>query len=120
MNIIINEKEVSKVELLALIKKNKLKAIKSLRKFAHIGLKDAVFIVENLKKDLNYFDTQPVKSQTSGYDETIESTDWVDSNHKKPIAGSHFLKPNRSNKLLIFGIIGFVFFLIYFFIKDLI
>jgi ribosomal protein L7/L12 len=52
MNIIINEKEVSKVELLALIKKNKLKAIKSLRKFANIGLKDAVFIVENLKRIL--------------------------------------------------------------------
>lgn len=125
MNIIINDKVVSKVELLQLIKKSKLKAIKSLRKFANIGLKDAVFIVESLDNDPNYFDDNPVKVTPSGYleNETIKedvkiSNSTNGSNFKSPRAGTHFLKPNRSNKLVVFGLIGFAVLLVIYFLKN--
>ena len=120
MNIIINDKAVSKIELLALIKKSKLKAIKSLRKFANIGLKDAAFIVENLENDPDYFDNNPLKVTPRGYDDdstgnekTIPSSDR--SNFKKPRAGTHFLKPNRSNKtsFILILFIAIILFLIW-------
>lgn len=123
MNIIINDKAVSKVELLQLIKKSKLKAIKSIRKFANIGLKDAAFIVQSLVKDPDCFDNNPIKIASRGYTDNSEENERTtanadSSNFKKPRAGTHFLKPNRSNKLVVFGLIGFVVLLVIYFLKD--
>jgi hypothetical protein len=126
MNIIINGKEVPKAELLLLIKKSKLRAVKRLKIFTHIGLKDAKDIIDNLVKNPNYYDGRVIEETIDGFKGDESSTTDLknaqnegNSTQKKPIAGSHFLKPNRSsNKLLIFGLIGFALLLIYFFLKD--
>lgn len=126
MNIIINDKEVPKAELLQLIKKSKIGAVRRVKKFTRIGLKDAKAIIDNLVKNPNYYDGVIVEKTTTGFKgvENImsnlkNSQNESDSSQKRPIAGSHFLKPNRSNKLLVFGLIGFMLLLIYyFFLKD--
>lgn len=125
MNIIINDKAVPKTELLQLIKKSKIRAIRRLRKYAQIGLKDAKDVVDNLAKNPNHYDnlafeTPKVdeKGLGSSIDDLKNSQKEEASSQRKPIAGSHFLKPNRSNKLLFLGLIGFALLLIYYFIKD--
>lgn len=125
MNIIINDKAVSKTELLQLIKKSKMGAVRSIKKFAHIGLNDAKVIIDNLVKNPDHYDNLIINKPTTGFkgvghiiSDLKNAQNERESNQRKPIAGSHFLKPNRSNKLLFFGLIGFAILLIYFFLKD--
>lgn len=125
MNIIINDKAVPKTELLQLIKKSKIRAIKRLKKYAQIGLKDAKDVVDNLAMNPNHYDNLAFEKSTVGekglgsiIEDLKNSQKEGDSNHRRPIAGSHFLKPKRSNKLLFFGLIGFALLIIYYFLKD--
>lgn len=125
MNIIINDKSVPKTELLKLIKKSKMGAVRSVKKFSHIGLRDAKAIIDNLIKNPNHYDNLVINKPTTGFKgvgniiaDLKNAENEQDLANRKPIAGNHFLKPNRSNKLLVFGFIGFAILLIYFFLKD--
>ncbi|MDB4293519.1 hypothetical protein N9954_08940 [Maribacter sp.] len=125
MNIIINDQAVSKSELLQLIKKSKIRAVRSIRKTAHIGLKDAKDIVDKLAKNPNYYDDEVITLPTRGsrgvgqIKADLEDAQYKeDLRQRKPIAGKHFLKAGRSNKLLFFGLVGLALFLIYYFMQD--
>lgn len=57
----INDNELNKKTILTFIKENKIiSAIKYVRDFANIGLKDAKDIVDNLAKDENFYDNKKI------------------------------------------------------------
>ncbi|MDX8553080.1 hypothetical protein MK851_05495 [Tenacibaculum sp. 1B UA] len=58
MHITINNTQFNKEDLIELISKSKLKAIKHITSKTNIGLKDAHSIVENLNDNPNYYDHQ--------------------------------------------------------------
>ena len=113
MEIKINDKEFSKEELIALIKKNKLQAIIHVRNIVNIGLKDAKEIVENLDSDPNYYDNVvvekehrfPVLGEKVGIglrNENEEATQPVTRERK---VGSHIIKTdNSTNSIWIFAL----------------
>ena len=125
MSIIINDQALPKAALLRLMKKSKIGAIRHLKKVAHIGLKDAKDIITNLAKNPDYYDNLVIEKSTtnnkadekniSDLKNEQKDRDWA---VRKPIAGSHFLKANGFNKILVFGMIGFVILLLYFFLKN--
>lgn len=125
MSIIINDTTLPKDELLRLIKKSKMGAVRRIKKLTHIGLKDARAIVHNLNKNPNYYDDLVINKATTGFKGTESSIaepqnaqNEGDFTKKRPISGSHFLKVNRSNTPMAIALVGFALLLIYYFLKD--
>ena len=125
MSILINDQSLSKEELLKLIKKSKIGAVRHIKKLTHIGLNDARGIINNIAKNPDYYDGQVINKAVTGFKGTEGSLAALENaqndalpTKKIPILGSHFLKVNQSNTLLKIALIGFALLLLYYFLKD--
>ena len=96
MNIEINGKVFVKENLVALIKKSKLKTIAHLRSTTNISLKDAKDIVDNLEADPNYYDsTMEGEAITIG----LKGAAGSDSNRNEDRkAGPRIIKNEQANR----------------------
>lgn len=103
MNIIINNIEINKYELLHYINsRKKIQAIKVLKDKTNLGLKDCKEVIDNLELNINFYDNKPFEpsKEIENNKQLIEST--------KPFKGKHVIKTRRNykNYIILLLLIG--------------
>lgn len=112
MEITINNKKFTKDELLRLIEKSKIGAIKHINDSSNIGLRSAKKIVDNLTRNPNYYDNAVLKNKKKSFvaekTTTPNSKNIIEKGLEEEKVGSHIIRYDNQNKKWIY-ILGLIF-----------